>query len=475
MKAAKILCINPWIYDFSAYDFWSKPLGLLYLAALLRRHGLEVHVIDCLDRWHPVLLKCQNRSRPKKRTGGIGPFHREIITKPACLDFMPRHFARYGLPLDIFLSDLRNTPRPQVILLTSGMTYWYPGVALAAQICREVFPAVPLILGGIYATLMPQHAKTAIGADYLLPGPGEKSLLPLLAELLKMPHLAGNTPQTLGGFPAPAFDLLHGLDYLVAMASRGCPLSCSFCATDKLSGYAIREPRHVVQELVQQAEKYGVADIAFYDDALLMQPEKLIKPVLRRLIDSNAKLNLHAPNGLHTRFIDAELARLMFRAGFRTIRLSLESVAVQRRRDIHHKITPGEMTTAVQNLVAAGFSPGKLETYIIMALPGQEIDEVVATISYAHSLGVRVRLCSYSPIPGTQDYARAVENGEFPADADPLLTNKTIVPLYRSTEAYYRYQHVSRFAHWLNLKARAGEIIPQPQKTFEKQDWPRID
>ena len=26
-----ILLVNPWIHDFAAYDFWLKPLGLLYL------------------------------------------------------------------------------------------------------------------------------------------------------------------------------------------------------------------------------------------------------------------------------------------------------------------------------------------------------------------------------------------------------------------------------------------------------------
>jgi len=25
----KVLIINPWIYDFAAYDYWFKPLGLL--------------------------------------------------------------------------------------------------------------------------------------------------------------------------------------------------------------------------------------------------------------------------------------------------------------------------------------------------------------------------------------------------------------------------------------------------------------
>jgi hypothetical protein len=26
-----ILLINPWIYDFAAFDFWTKPLGLLQI------------------------------------------------------------------------------------------------------------------------------------------------------------------------------------------------------------------------------------------------------------------------------------------------------------------------------------------------------------------------------------------------------------------------------------------------------------
>jgi hypothetical protein len=35
----QILLINPWIHDFAAYDFWLKPLGLLYLGGLLRQNG----------------------------------------------------------------------------------------------------------------------------------------------------------------------------------------------------------------------------------------------------------------------------------------------------------------------------------------------------------------------------------------------------------------------------------------------------
>ena len=55
MKPSLIL-INPWIYDFAAYDLWSKPLGLLYLASELRRKGFTIHLMDCMDVDYPAMV-----------------------------------------------------------------------------------------------------------------------------------------------------------------------------------------------------------------------------------------------------------------------------------------------------------------------------------------------------------------------------------------------------------------------------------
>jgi radical SAM superfamily enzyme YgiQ (UPF0313 family) len=463
MTFPRVLCINPWIYDFAAYDYWSKPLGLLYLAAFVRERGVSVDFIDCLDKWHPELLRCQRRSQPKIHPYGIGHFHREIVPKPANVKFIPRHFARYGLPEDIFVAELKSRPRPDAILVTSFMTYWYMGPQRVTELCREIFPGVPIVLGGIYASLMPEHAQRVIQPDYLITGPGEYRLAELLADVLHMPSLREQLPQHIDSFPLPAFDLLRKNDYLIAMTSRGCPFRCTFCATYKVdSAFTQRQPDAVITEILSQTERFGVQDVAFYDDALLMQPERRIKPILREIIASQRALRFHTPNGLHARYIDEELADLMYRSGFKTIRLSLESVAKERLRDIHNKITPGEMTRAVQNLVRAGYAPRDLETYIIMGLPQQSLDEVIDTIRYANSLGIQIRLSSFSPIPGTTDYQRAIDNGQFPADADPLLTNKTVIPLERSLAAYQKFQTVSDFARQLNDEVRCGVVCSRP-------------
>ena len=478
MRTPRVLCINPWIYDFAAYDLWSKPLGLLYIAALLKHSGIQIDYLDCLDKWHPSLLRRQQRTSPKLRKYGTGHFYRETVPTPACLAFMPRRFSRYGLPEDIFRDELNAQPRPDVILVTSGMTYWYMGPQRVVAICREIFPSVPVVLGGIYATLMPDHATQVIQPDYLVTGPGEYQIVELLADLFEAPALRALLeafPAHIDALPPPAFELQRKTDYLVTMSSRGCPMRCTFCATYKIdSVFSQRRPDVVVAEILAQSRQFHTPDIAFYDDALLMQPERRIKPLLRAVIASKHPLRFHTPNGLHARYLDEELAELMYRSNFRTIRLSLESVAAERHRDIHNKITPGEMTRAVQHLVKAGYQPHQLETYIIMGLPNQPLDEVIETILYANDLGVQVRLASFSPIPGTKDYERAVEQGYFPKDADPLLTNKTIAPLFRTETAYHRFHTISQFANLLNDGVRRGVTIFQP-KEFRQALFTALD
>ena len=63
------------------------------------------------------------------------------------------------------------------------MTYWYPGLFKAIKIVKDFFNGVPVILGGIYATLCDEHAVTHSGADYVIPGRGESELLRLIPEL----------------------------------------------------------------------------------------------------------------------------------------------------------------------------------------------------------------------------------------------------------------------------------------------------
>ena len=74
------------------------------------------------------------------------------------------------MPLGVFREELSKINKPDIILVTSMLTYWYPGVFRAIWLIKEKFNDVPVVLGGIYATLCFEHAKKFSSADYIVKG-----------------------------------------------------------------------------------------------------------------------------------------------------------------------------------------------------------------------------------------------------------------------------------------------------------------
>ncbi|MFZ1986980.1 MAG: B12-binding domain-containing radical SAM protein, partial [Desulfatitalea sp.] len=164
-----ILLVNPWIHDFAAYDVWAKPYGLLSLAAVLRAKGVRVSYIDCLDRFHPRMAPADPSARH-----GRGPYLKTPIAKPRGLEKIARTYCRYGIRPEWLDADLAALEPPlDLILVTSLMTYWYPGVFETIGVLKARFPQVPLLLGGIYARLCSEHARAHSGADQVVTDRGE--------------------------------------------------------------------------------------------------------------------------------------------------------------------------------------------------------------------------------------------------------------------------------------------------------------
>ncbi len=417
-----VLLIAPYIHDFAAYDLWLKPLGLLYVAAAAERVGCDVRVINCLDRLHPEAARGPSWRRARTHPHGKGKFSCEVIPKPPMLEGVPRRYKRYGIPPETFRNELASGPRPDIIGVGSMMTYWCGGVAETISIAREVFPCVPVVLGGVYATLCPEHARRHSGADIVVEGPGEERFLQILGR-----EAGGGAARPLDAL-RPAYHLLGRLDSVSMMTSFGCPFACAYCASRRLRrNYRSRPVADVVDELAHYAREMGIRDIAFYDDALLWNPERHIKPILREVIRRGLGLRLHTPNGLHADMLDRELASLMKAAGFATIRLSLESVGEERLKDSGGKVSPAGFEAAMASLLSAGYGHGEVEAYVMMGIPGQTLQEVERTMRFAHRAGAVARLADFSPIPGTAYFDDAVRlYGLDPAE--PLLQNSSAVP-----------------------------------------------
>jgi len=424
-----ILLINPWIHDFAAYDFWAKPLGLLTLAALLRTHGLSVSYIDCLDRFHPRAPA----SDPSARYGR-GPYLKTRMAKPEGLEDVQRNFSRYGIRPHWFREDLRALPPPDLILITSLMTYWYSGIQEAIAILRELFPETTIILGGIYASLCERHARKYSGADVIFCGPAEDALLDLVAKYTSFITTPRFNSQQLDTYPYPALDMQNCINYVSLLTSRGCPYKCTYCASHFLNPNRMwRSPQSVLEELKFWQRSYSVGDFVLYDDAFLVDAEEHAIPLLEQIIQADLNLRFHTPNALHIRGINARTARLLFRAGFKTIRLGLETTEFNHRESIDRKVTQDDFKHAAGYLKDAGFEKNQVGAYLLMGLPGQELSAVERSIRAVQATGIAPVLAYYSPIPHTPMWQKAVAASRYDLETDPIFTNNSILPCWPET------------------------------------------
>jgi radical SAM superfamily enzyme YgiQ (UPF0313 family) len=412
-----ILLISPWITDFSAYNFWIKPLGLLYIASLLRENGFRVTLIDCLD------------STIKTKRYGDGKFQKTKIEKPLPLKSIPKNYCRYGIPEEILLKRLSFLEEPDLICVSSGMTYWYPGVFKLIEITRNLFKKASIVLGGIYATLCYEHAKQYSGADVVFKGGNEREAVKQISDLTGFKLLTPNSKLRTGELPYPSFDLYPQLHYLCIATSRGCPLKCTYCASPLLSGgFSRRDPLKVVEEIEYWTTQYHINNFAFYDDALLIEPLKHFIPMMKEVIKRRVHCNFHTPNAIHIREIDEEVADLLFRGGFKTIRLGFESSIEATQIETGGKVDNREFQQAINHLKRVGYSGEEIGVYIMVGLPGQRAGEVEESIAFVKEAGARPMLVEYSPIPHTPLFEKAKKSSPFDLENEPLFHNNSILP-----------------------------------------------
>lgn len=385
---------------------------------MLNRSGAEVALLDCLDQtWSDIKW-------PKANPYGRGHYPKTELPKPDCLKDIPRKYSRYGLPYSAVKGALKRlSPPPDLVLITSIMTYWYPGVMAVANLVKDIWPKVPLVLGGIFATLCPEQASQIDSIDQIISGPLERrenwqKIWDLLdSSRPPLPEQAGFS-LNLDCYPAPKYSFILG--------SRGCPFSCPYCANKALYPcFKQRNLQDIWSEVKKERQK-SVIDFAFYDDALLVKPENWLVPLLKSL--ESEDIRLHTPNAVHVRYLDKSICDLFKAAGLTTIRLGLETSDFESRLD--QKITAEEWDLGVKNLLASGFSPDQIGAYILFGLPGQDLEEIKRAIYFVHSYNIRPHLAFYSPIPGSPLFPEAEKYSPYPLSEEPLFQNNTIWPCY---------------------------------------------
>lgn len=270
---------------------------------------------------------------------------------------------------------------PDLILITSVFTYWANEVKNAVDFSKLHFPKAFTVVGGVFASLMPEKCKEFTGCDYVNEG------IILEAEDIK-----------------PDYSLLgedeSKIDYQIVHSSRGCVRKCGFCGVYKI------EPTFKCKKSIQ--EEIIRKKLIFYDNNLLAN--EYIEELLKELVElKNSKVisRCESQSGFDGRILrqNPNLATLLKEAGFVNPKLAWDySVKSHKKRK-----------EEIDILVEAGFKPKDISIFMIY---NYDLDfvELEEKRIYCFKWGVQVSDCRYRPLNRLDDnynpYAKKPQSNE---------------------------------------------------------------
>jgi len=442
----EILLIQPPVQDFYLTRKRTIPYGLACLAGSLERAGFSVAIFDAL-----ATPKSKPLPRPDQMAY-LEPFYGEQDVSPFGLFHQYRHFG-YSY------QHIERTIRESGAFLVgiSSLFTPYSGAAdKVAAIVKAVDPGITVVMGGHHPTALPKAAMQSESVDYVLRGEAEESLPALAAAIKTGRSPAGipgivlrqadgrlqiNEPAWLQNFdevPFPAAHLIKHRYYqrgprgaAVVVASRGCPLHCSYCAFGADSGYPYRKRSvdSIIQELDEQVRAHDAGFIDFEDENLSMDRRwfmDLMSAVKHHFAER--LIELRAMNGLYPPALDDAMVQAMGAAGFKTLNLALGATAADQlkrfnRKDVRPSFEAALHAAGRHNLTAVG--------YIIVGAPDQSADDSLADLLYLAGQRVLAGVSVFYPAPGSRDYRRCQQRDILPEHFD--LMRATALPLDQKT------------------------------------------
>jgi len=283
------------------------------------------------------------------------------------------YYKKQGHKVKLVRGNVANDGfNPDKIMVTSLFTYWADYVRDTVQHYRKIYPDATISVGGIYASLMPDHCKEYTGCDRVFKGVHKS------AEKCK-----------------PAYELVD-VDYQIIHASRGCIRRCKFCGTWKI------EPDFIPKKSIKK--EISSNKLIFYDNNLLANP--YIKDILKEL--EKAQYNGRAVYsesqcGFDGRLIqkDPELARLIKKARFQNVR-----IAWDHSYDQHENIEK-----QLKILENAGFNMKDLYVFMVYNWD-HDFEEMEKKRIKCWEWGVQIADCRYRPLDQTFDYYKPLKKNQ---------------------------------------------------------------
>lgn len=202
------------------------------------------------------------------------------------------------------------------------------------------------------------------------------------------------------------------------MTSRGCPNQCIFCAIHNVWKHTWRphSAERVLEEIDELVTKYKVKRINIHDDNFNIAKERIIK-ICQGIVKNKYKVTFSAP-GTYAPSLDEEVLKWLAKAGFKNIRLSIES-GNQEVLDkiIRKRIDLSKIPDIVKTAQRLGMV---VEGAFIFGLPGETIQTMRDSVNFAKKTGFDyIKKFIYQPFPNTKAYEICKEKGYIIKSYDP--------------------------------------------------------
>lgn len=369
------------------------PLGLGYLASCLEQAGHNVRIVDSIVLNHTM----------------------ESLKK-----------------------EIRQFD-PDVIGITATTSAIYDALRVA-RLAKENNPNCTTVLGGAHVTFMSKETLEEYPyVDVVVRGEGERTFVELLEKKkcdwkdVKGISFRLNSKiiengdrgfiDDLDDLPFPAYHLMSIDKYIThenlfdnrtdgkpfggIFTGRGCPYSCAFCSSRKLTGkrWRVRNPEYIVEEIKILTNKYNKKEIEILDDTFVIDEkrvEKICNLIRKESIDISwlceTRVNL----------FNRKIASLIKRSGCHTVAFGIESGVQKTLNFLNKGITLEQAEKAVR--IAQEFDLD-VQAFFIIGIPGETKEMIETTISFAKKLNPNIALFHLlTPYPGTKIYEMAKEN-----------------------------------------------------------------
>jgi radical SAM superfamily enzyme YgiQ (UPF0313 family) len=400
------------------------PLGLGYIAAVLKNNGYEVMI------YH---VENPGAGDGKLHVDADITFDTRSISQKRYLDSIKDDGHAVWREVRGVLADYK----PDVVGI-SILSVEVPSALKLSRICREYDDKCRVVWGGLHPSFMPEACLNNREVDFVIRGEGEFSMLALLKSFERgdgLSEVAGlsyrrngefvhnpqGDPVVLDELPYPERENLifpESFDFksLGSMIfSRGCPFRCSFCSSRNFwdKKVRLRSAENVVGEISFLRKAYGTKHIMFWDDTFTFN-RNIIRKHCRAIIDADLKISWKTAT--RADLVDEDMLDLMKKSGCVKLEIGVESGSERMRKLINKDVTHEQIMDAMQLIDRKGLGVG---TFFMAGFPEEKVEDLEQTFSLMKEINSsEIAFNVFDPMPGSSEYEKCVSMGLVPEDAD---------------------------------------------------------